>query len=118
MAWMPQFAIVVTSETDAILKAHAKAVEIFASVSDVTPSRKNNSRSFLIPPDGDWWSSDDEFKRRSVFKNWLRERRTIDSLFSIDWVEMQFGHFSSETKVLDHSNFVFLENVKPSVSPP
>jgi hypothetical protein len=78
MGYMRHHAIIVTSwKRELLEQAHARAVELGMSVSEVTGEVTNSYRSFLVAPDGSkegWDTSDDlqELQRAGLLGRSLR----------------------------------------------
>ena len=109
MSYTRHHAIVLTSwSAERLAEAHAKAVELGCTVSNITEAGMNAYRSFLVAPDGgDEWRSDSErgWQRRCALVDWLRERYYEDGSSTIAWVEVQFGDdYSRMTKATRSSD--------------
>lgn len=108
MGYMRHHAIVVTSSAPELLKAaHAKAVELGMSVTNLTAEVTNGYRSFLVAPDGSnegWRESDAGDARRDQFTAWLDEQRYDDDSTSLGWVEVQFNDDEHETAIVRDSD--------------
>lgn len=108
MGYMRHHAIVVTSwKTELLEQAHAKAVELGMSVSDVTSEGVNGYRSFLIAPDGSkegWDKSERGDEQRAALIEWLDDQRYEDRSTALDWVVVQFGDGDQETLVIRDSD--------------
>ena len=116
MGYMRHHAIIVTSErTPPIVNAVVKAVEIFgpALVTPLTVAVINNSRSFMVAPDGSkegWPESDQGDSQRDRFIQYLRSTYHDDGSSSLDWVEVQFGDDDKESKVVRSSDMDYEEH--------
>ena len=99
-------AIVVTSwKPEAVVEAHAKAVELGMNPGPIVPCEMNGETSFLIPPDGSkegWEASENGDKRRAAWKRWAREANMRSVYF--DWVEVGFGGDAEMAIVQDHGD--------------
>ena len=105
---MRHHAIVVTSWHDELLEqAHAKAVELGCSVSEITTPVTNMYRSFLVAPDGSkegWDGSDAGDDRRDVLTAWLDNQRYDDDSTPLQWVEVQYGDDDLESRIIRDSD--------------
>jgi hypothetical protein len=90
MGYIRHHAIVVTSWKKELLEeAHAKAVELGMSVSDVTAEVTNGYRSFFVAPDGSkegWGTSDRGDENRTALIEWFKDKAGY-----LDWVEVSYG---------------------------
>lgn len=106
MGYMRGHTIVVDSwNAEMIATAQAKATTIFPWVSPLSPPAVNMHQAFFIPPDGSkegWADSEDGDRRRSDFKQWLREQSYEDGSTALRWVEVQFADDENVTVVIDH----------------
>jgi hypothetical protein len=108
MGYMRHHAIIVTSwKRELLEQAHARAVELGMSVSEVTGEVTNSYRSFLVAPDGSkegWDTSDQGDAARAALVEWLDDQRYEDRSTSLNWVEVQFGDDNRETRIVRDSD--------------
>lgn len=114
MGHMRHHAIVVTTWNHELIdQAHAKAVELGMSVSNVTSEVTNGFRSFLVAPDGSkegWDQSDQGDQQRDAFIEWLDEQRYEDRSTALDWVVVQFGDDNRKPAIIRDSDQLNQDN--------
>lgn len=100
--------LVTTFLKEQIDMAHQTARDIFpTSVSEINASPTNCFYSFAVFPDGSkegWEDSDKGDVNRKVFTDWLDSQRYEDSSTSLDWIEVQYGDDSGDTRIIGHSD--------------
>lgn len=108
MGYMRHHAIVVTSGTDRIEEAHAKALEIFGEdVTAIQRSLINGYSTFFVGPDGSkegWEASDEGNRRRDVFVVWLDAQRYDDHSSWLKWAVVQYGDDDGSARVVWHTD--------------
>ena len=108
MGYMCHNAIIVTSwNKDLLEQAHAKAIDLGMSVSEITAEVTNRYRSFLVAPDGSkegWDTSDLGDSRRDELVAWMDDQRYEDDSTSLGWVEVQFADENLETRIVRDSD--------------
>jgi hypothetical protein len=108
MGYERHHSIVLTSWNEAKLtEAHAKAVELGCTVSEITAEVVNGYRSFFVAPDGSkegWPASREGWQRRCALIEWLRAQYYPDSSSPIEWVEVQFGDDNGVTRTTRSSD--------------
>jgi len=108
MSYTRHHAIVLTSwSAERLAEAHAEAVELGCTVSNITEETGNAYRSFLVAPDGSgegWPNSEQGWRRRCALIDWLRDRYDEDGDTSVAWVEVQFDDDELETQVTRSSD--------------
>lgn len=91
MGYIRHDAIVVTGFQDKEFKsAHRKAVQLHLEVTEITESKINGYKSFLIIPDGSkegWANSDNGDVARDAWKKWVRKQKKL----YIDFAHVSFG---------------------------
>jgi hypothetical protein len=104
MGYMRHHAIVVSSwKAELLDQAHALAVSLGMSVTNITDEVTNGYRSFLVAPDGSkegWDESNQGDDRRVELVGWMDEQRYDDSSTSIDWVVVQFADDDMESRIV------------------
>jgi hypothetical protein len=108
MGYERHHAIVLTSWNEAKLtEAHAKAVELGCTVSEITAEVVNGYRSFFVAPDGSkegWDGSAEGWRRRCALIDWLRSTYARPDGQYIDWVEVQYGDDNGVTRTTRSSD--------------
>jgi len=117
MGYVKHNAIIVTGNSEDILKAHSRAVQIFdvefsrgvlsqkgsILITPVVGGYVNDEFSFLIAPDGlkeGWPSSDYGDNARASFLGWLRSEEDL----YLDFVEVAFGGDFESADVITHKD--------------
>lgn len=104
MGYMRHHAIIVSSfMNERTQAAHAKAVELGMSVTNITPEVVNGYTSFLIGPDGSkegWGASAEGDSQRAAMIEYLDAQRYDDDSSLLDWVVVQYGDDEMETRVV------------------
>lgn len=107
--------VVVGTYGDALEKARAEAVRIFASdaspfgpptaaigPSEITPPAVNGSQAFFIPPDGSkegWTESGNGDDRRKAFLDYLDSTKYDDGSSALKWVEVRVSDDNDELAI-------------------
>jgi hypothetical protein len=108
MGYMRHHAIVVSSwKHDLLEEAHALAIELGMSVTNITAEVSNGYRSFLMAPDGSkegWDESDRGDERRTKLIEWMDAQRYEDSSTALDWVVVQFADDDMESRIIIDSD--------------
>ncbi len=108
MGYMRHHAIVVTSwNLELLASAHATAVGLGMSVTNITDQVTNGYQSFLVAPDGSkegWGHSTEGDCRRAAFIDWLDAQRYEDDSTPLGWVEVQFADEEKETRIVRDSD--------------
>ena len=103
MGYIRDHAIVVTGCYGEYLdNAHAEATKIFRAVTPIVEGGTNNSRSFLVPPDGSkegWNESNAGDERRDQFIAYLRSLRYADGSSPLAWVEVRVSDDDNQLKI-------------------
>lgn len=110
---MTHNAIILTSWKEAaMLEAHEKAKEIFASsmarVTNITQSAMNDYMSFMVAPDGSkdgWPDSDRGDECRAQFIAYLRDGYAKRGIW-LYWVEVEFYEDMEAPKVLQGTHLL------------
>jgi len=104
MGYMQHHAIIVTSFADErVIAAHAKAIELGMSVTNITGAVTNGYTSFLIGPDGSkegWGTSDEGDAKRAAMVDYLDAQRYDDNSTALDWVVVQYGDDEMDTHIV------------------
>jgi hypothetical protein len=110
---MRHHAIIVTCWNEQKIEAaHKRALEIFRAVSPILKSQMNHYCSFFIPPDGSkegWSESDAGDSLRDAMIEWLNDQAYKDGSTSFDWIEVQYGDDERVSKIIRHSDQLWLE---------
>ena len=110
MGYIKHHAIVVTGTYgDWAAKAKAEAVKVFsgtASVTSLTGPDLNDTRSFMVAPDGSkegWEGSDKGDAARDRFIEYLRSQQCEDGSSPLSWAEVVLGSDDREAHVERHT---------------
>lgn len=93
-------ALVVSSQLDAIFRAHTEARRILGDrVTEMTCDGFNGERSFAVVPSGSklgWPEARDHGAKCDRFRAVLESMRYDDGSHPLDWVEVRYGECHAE----------------------
>lgn len=97
-------AIIVTAYIEQDIRAaHEVAVGLGLSVTPVIVSNINNTRTFLVGPDGSktGWDEDEAGdERREKFEAWMEGLRFDDGSHPLQWVEVAYSSDDQKAEVV------------------